>query len=430
MSYTYAQKKRTPGETGAQSATQSGGGVMESSVPNSARLAMLESGQITPTAADKGHRVDLPEAVRAKMESSYNMDFSGVRLYESQMVAESGAEAMAQGNEIAFAPGKLDLASESGQAKLGHEFSHIASQARGEVRGNGFLLDPGLEARADREGAMAARGETVYGGAAAPLSSASPAPMAGPMQAWKNNRSPQKNPNAQQNQEDLNTILSPGASEFQKNKFTSQLKLDFQKKYEGDTEHISDGDAESTLYNAYEESLNTNVEDFLTDEQKYWHENQDSYEDASDYARDRKNSGIQPLSYQELQDYNQKIGRRKTLKSMVDSMKSMKSEIIRQDVLKEEIAKKKAKEKEEIAKAKKIKARPADPATLNKDFKLPEMSKEEEDQYVADWNKREELKKKEDRKRMKENRIKRGEEFDAQKAAMLAKMDELELDEE
>ena len=147
MSYTYAQKKRTPTQTDARS----GGGAAENAVPNSARLSMLESGQISPTASDKGHRVDLPEAMRAKMESSFGMDFSNVKLYESAMLGQTGAEAMAQGNEIAFAPGKLDLASQEGQARLGHELSHVASQARGEVHGNGFLLDGGLEARADRK---------------------------------------------------------------------------------------------------------------------------------------------------------------------------------------------------------------------------------------------------------------------------------------
>ena len=187
MSYTYAQKKRTAPPTDARSVGGKSGGAMESAIPNSVRLAMLEAGQTAPTAADKGHRVDLPEAMRAKMESSFGMDFSAVKLYESEMLGQTGAEAMAQGNEIAFAPGKLDFSSMEGQARLGHELSHVASQARGEVHGNGFLLDSGLEARADREGAMAARGESVYGndygGAVAPLSSASPASMDGPMQA-------------------------------------------------------------------------------------------------------------------------------------------------------------------------------------------------------------------------------------------------------
>ena len=44
------------------------------------------------------------------------------------------AEAVAQGSNIAFAPGKLDFTSAHGQALLGHEISHAASQARGESR--------------------------------------------------------------------------------------------------------------------------------------------------------------------------------------------------------------------------------------------------------------------------------------------------------
>ena len=60
----------------------------------------------------------------------------------------------------------------------------MVSQARGEVTGSGFLNDSALEARADREGAMAAAGRQVYAGpVTAPLSSAAPA--AGPMQASK-----------------------------------------------------------------------------------------------------------------------------------------------------------------------------------------------------------------------------------------------------
>ena len=90
------------------------------------------------------------------------------------------AEAVAQGSNIAFAPGKLDFSSTRGQALLGHEISHVASQARGEVKDSSLVNDSALEARADREGQMAARGESV---ASAPLSNASAASAAGPMQA-------------------------------------------------------------------------------------------------------------------------------------------------------------------------------------------------------------------------------------------------------
>ena len=173
MSYTYAEKKRPA------SAPQK-----SSSVPAAPALDALKAGAVQPTAEQLGRPVDLPGAIRAKMEASFGADLSAVKLYESQAVADAGANAVAQGSRIAFAPGKLDFASASGQALLGHELSHVVSQVRGEVTGSGFLRDAALEAQADREGAMAAAGEQVYAGpVTAPLSSAAPA--AGPMQASK-----------------------------------------------------------------------------------------------------------------------------------------------------------------------------------------------------------------------------------------------------
>lgn len=124
--------------------------------------------------------------MRAKMEAAFGADLSGVELYESQTVADAGAQAMTMGNKIGFAPGKLDFASSEGQTLLGHELSHVVSQARGEVTGSGFLNDHALEARADREGAMAAAGESVYSGPVTPISTTSSAlSAAGPMQAKK-----------------------------------------------------------------------------------------------------------------------------------------------------------------------------------------------------------------------------------------------------
>ena len=147
-------------------------------------LQALRAGA-APTAEQLGRPVDLPGAIRAKMEASFGADLSGVRLYESQAVADAGAEAVAMGGHISFAPGKLDFSSGGGQALLGHELSHVVSQARGEVTGSGFLNDRALEARADREGAMAAAGESVYSGPVTPISASSTAQAAGPMQAKK-----------------------------------------------------------------------------------------------------------------------------------------------------------------------------------------------------------------------------------------------------
>lgn len=177
MHFIYApQKRRESKRDGAESFGVIG---MESSLPNSAQLTEL------------GHQVDMPMVMREKMEGAFGMDFSAVKLYENRAVGDAGAEAVTQGSRIAFAPGKLDFSSSRGQALLGHEMSHVASQARGEVRGSGFLNDSALEARADKEGLRAARGERIaegYGGAVMPLSNASAASAAGPMQAKSGKR--------------------------------------------------------------------------------------------------------------------------------------------------------------------------------------------------------------------------------------------------
>ncbi len=175
MSYVYDQRKRSYWPKNRTSEP--------SAAPNPDFTALM-NGTAMPTAAQKGTSIDLDAAMKAKMEHAFG-DLSAVKLYRSQAVADAGAEAIAQGNEIAFAPGMTDFHSKSGQERLGHELSHVMSQRSGQVRGSGFINNAALEARADREGAMAAAGQQVY---ASPvthaLSGASPAPFAaGAMQA-------------------------------------------------------------------------------------------------------------------------------------------------------------------------------------------------------------------------------------------------------
>ncbi len=154
-------------------------------------MAALRTGAAAPTPNQKGNPVDLPNAMRAKMENAFGADLSAVKLYESQAVADAGAKAITQGSEIAFAPGLLDFTSFGGQSLLGHEISHVVSQARGEVTGGGFLNDASLEARADREGAMAAAGQAVAMPTAA-LSPVTAAAAAGPMQAKDKEKPPEE----------------------------------------------------------------------------------------------------------------------------------------------------------------------------------------------------------------------------------------------
>ena len=186
MSYTYTQRRR-PQEQNIPASKQTDAPGQD--------FRALTAGTAKPDAAQKGHRVDLPDAMRAKMEESFGADFSAVKLYESEAVADAGAQAVTRGSEIAFAPGVLDFTSYSGQALLGHELSHVVSQSRGEVtRSGGFLNDRALEARADREGAMAAAGQQVYTGpVTGALSGAAPsAAAAGPMQAKRGGSDKQK----------------------------------------------------------------------------------------------------------------------------------------------------------------------------------------------------------------------------------------------
>ena len=178
MSFTYEQRRR-PAIADRQPSP-----AMQGRTSQGPDDAALLRGYTRPTAAQKGRPIDLDAAIKARMENAFG-DLSAVKLYESQAVGDAGAEAVAQGNEIAFAPGMADFSSRTGQERLGHELSHVMSQRSGLVRGQGFLANDSLEARADREGAMAAAGEQVYSGPVThALSGASPAPAAaGPMQA-------------------------------------------------------------------------------------------------------------------------------------------------------------------------------------------------------------------------------------------------------
>ena len=200
MSYTYDHRKRSGsiGENEPQRTSAPG--------PD---LSALMTGTARPSAAQKGRPIDLDAAMKARMEHAFG-DLSAVKLYESPIVGQAGAEAMAMGNEIAFAPGMADFSSRAGQERLGHELSHVMSQRTGAVRGEGFLASSALEARADREGAMAAAGEQVYTGpVTSALSGGSPSPsIAGPMQAKRRDADARNVKNMQAEGESFNGVYA------------------------------------------------------------------------------------------------------------------------------------------------------------------------------------------------------------------------------
>ena len=305
MSYSYAQQKKKGSKKSSAETFVSGEN--ESFLPNSAMVENL------------GHQVDMPTVMREKMEGAFGMDLSAVKLYENKAVGKAGAEAVAQGSNIAFAPGKLDFTSTNGQALLGHEISHVASQARGEVKGSGLVNDHALEERADREGLMAARGESVtagYGGASVSLSSASAASAAGPMQAKSGKR----------NQEIIEEEEPENESQW-KNK-------------DGSMKLINDEDSHLNkkrgwLGTAFDWLLTVGAHMFpQSKELKSIHKQKDAYEQYQMYSDKEVNEERDFDADTEFEDWKNRNLKNRNLKKSKKSKKSKKQENRIEDLIK------------------------------------------------------------------------------------------------
>jgi len=113
----------------------------------------------------------LSPAVRARMENSFGVDFSAVRVHEGEQAPAMGALAYTRGTHVHFAPGRYEPDTARGQELLGHELAHVVQQSEGRVtataqpKGLALHDDAGLEREADEWGARAARGEPVGRGA-------------------------------------------------------------------------------------------------------------------------------------------------------------------------------------------------------------------------------------------------------------------------
>ncbi|MEM6254112.1 MAG: DUF4157 domain-containing protein [Cyanobacteria bacterium P01_D01_bin.156] len=119
------------------------------------------------TLAPRDSGSPLPETLRAKMEQSFDTDFSAVRIHESNAAQHINALAYTQGQHIHFQPGKYNPDSSKGQELIGHELTHVVQQRAGQVAkpqckgGAPINTDRGLETEADTVGAKAAQGEKV-----------------------------------------------------------------------------------------------------------------------------------------------------------------------------------------------------------------------------------------------------------------------------
>jgi hypothetical protein len=74
----------------------------------------------------------LQESTRSLMEPRFGHDFSGVRVHTDARAAESAdavnAHAYTVGQDVVFAPGKYQPSTESGNALIAHELSHVLQQ--------------------------------------------------------------------------------------------------------------------------------------------------------------------------------------------------------------------------------------------------------------------------------------------------------------
>lgn len=77
----------------------------------------------------------LPPGVRAQMESSFGVDFSGVRVHTGgeavQLNRGLQAKAFTQGQHIYFGEGAFDPGAAAGQQLLAHELTHVVQQTGG-----------------------------------------------------------------------------------------------------------------------------------------------------------------------------------------------------------------------------------------------------------------------------------------------------------
>ncbi len=120
-----------------------------------------------PAKGSSGTQSGIPDDVRTKMESSFNTDFSSVKVHANSSKAPGiGALAYTQGHDIHFAPGQYNPGTSAGQQLLGHELTHVVQQQQGRVKpdaeqkkGMNINSDTSLEKEADVMGEKAAQGK-------------------------------------------------------------------------------------------------------------------------------------------------------------------------------------------------------------------------------------------------------------------------------
>lgn len=112
-----------------------------------------------------GRKLNLDEAMAARMQDQFGIRMDQVELRESSQATDMDAKAFVKGNVVQFAPGQFRPDTQQGQQLLQHELAHVAQQARGGVRadvaGLNVNADPALEHQADLGAVTASAGAPV-----------------------------------------------------------------------------------------------------------------------------------------------------------------------------------------------------------------------------------------------------------------------------
>jgi len=125
---------------------------------------MLDIHSLSFGAADRG--LPLPEGLKQRMEMLFGTSFADVRVHLSRQPEALGALAFTHGSDVYFEPEVFDPDSPEGWQLIGHELAHVRQSQRGwllapEGIGVRLLVDPVLEAEADRMAALARRAYAV-----------------------------------------------------------------------------------------------------------------------------------------------------------------------------------------------------------------------------------------------------------------------------
>ena len=137
---------------------KSNGGPQPASIPPIVNTALSSPGR------------SLDSSTRGAMESRFGHDFSGVRIHDDSVAAESAravnARAYTVGQDIAFASGQYDPNSHAGSHLLAHELAHTIQQRGLQRSGNGVSMSHDseyvrLEHEADSAAAAVTQGDTA-----------------------------------------------------------------------------------------------------------------------------------------------------------------------------------------------------------------------------------------------------------------------------